>query len=58
MTQTAKTEVSNITDNLADRLQMKNHTIENMSLVNFGAEKPKIVKTSKVSLKLKFKDGH
>lgn len=58
MTQTAKTEVSNITDFLADILQLKNHTLEKMSLVTFGAERPKIVKTSKVSLKLKFKDGH
>ena len=47
-----------ITENLADRLQLKSQATEKISLITFGAERPKIVKTPKVSLKLKLKDGH
>lgn len=48
-----------ITEDLADyRSQLKSHITKKISLITFGAERPKIVKTLKVSLKLKPKDGH
>lgn len=37
---------------------MKSHATEKKSLITFGAERPKIVKTPKVSLKIKLKDEH
>ncbi|XP_062582984.1 uncharacterized protein LOC134244753 [Saccostrea cucullata] len=45
-----------ITENLAEKLKLKILTTEKISLITFGAEKPKIVKTPKVSLKMKLKD--
>ncbi|XP_062614769.1 uncharacterized protein LOC134276539 [Saccostrea cucullata] len=47
-----------ITENLAEKLKLKILTTEKISLITFGAEKPKIVKTPKVSLKVKLKDRH
>ncbi|XP_062618742.1 uncharacterized protein LOC134280348 [Saccostrea cucullata] len=47
-----------ITEILAEKLKLKILTIEKISLITFGAEKKKIVKTPKVSLKVKLKDRH
>ncbi|XP_078334132.1 uncharacterized protein LOC144625796 [Crassostrea virginica] len=47
-----------ITESLADKLNLKARTTEKISVITFGAERPKIVKTPKVSLTLKLKDGH
>ncbi|XP_063414878.1 uncharacterized protein LOC134696853 [Mytilus trossulus] len=46
-----------ITENLAKRLYLKKKTTEEITLVTFGADKPKTLRTQKVSLKIRLKDG-
>ncbi|CAG2201796.1 unnamed protein product [Mytilus edulis] len=46
-----------ITENLAKRLNLKKKATEEITLVTFGADKPKTLRTQKVSLKIRLKDG-
>ncbi|CAG2192995.1 unnamed protein product [Mytilus edulis] len=46
-----------ITENLAKRLNLKKQATEEITLVTFGADKPKTLRTQKVSLKIRLKDG-
>ncbi|XP_071158950.1 uncharacterized protein [Mytilus edulis] len=46
-----------ITKNLAKRLNLKKKATEEITLVTFGADKPKTLRTQKVSLKIRLKDG-
>ncbi|XP_071136931.1 uncharacterized protein [Mytilus edulis] len=46
-----------ITENLAKRLNLKKKARERITLVTFGADKPKTLRTQKVSLKIRLKDG-
>ncbi|XP_063404266.1 uncharacterized protein LOC134687739 [Mytilus trossulus] len=46
-----------ITENLAKRLNLKKKATEEITLVTFGADKPKTFRKQKVSLKIKLKDG-
>ncbi|CAC5424646.1 unnamed protein product [Mytilus coruscus] len=46
-----------ITENLAKRLNLKKKVTEEITLVTFGADKPKTLRTQKVSLKIRLKDG-
>ncbi|CAG2200106.1 unnamed protein product [Mytilus edulis] len=46
-----------ITENLTKRLNLKKKATEEITLVTFGADKPKTLRTQKVSLKIKLKDG-
>jgi predicted DNA-binding antitoxin AbrB/MazE fold protein len=47
-----------LTENLAEKVKLKILTTEKISLITSGAEKPRIVKTPKVSQKVKLKDGY
>ncbi|CAG2200059.1 unnamed protein product [Mytilus edulis] len=44
-----------ITENLANRLNLKKKATEEITLVTFGADKPKTLRTQKVSLKIRLK---
>ncbi|CAG2200043.1 unnamed protein product [Mytilus edulis] len=46
-----------ITEYIIKRLNLKKKATEEITLVTFGADKPKILRTQKVSLKIRLKDG-
>ncbi|XP_062591235.1 uncharacterized protein LOC134252748 [Saccostrea cucullata] len=47
-----------VTEELVSRLNLHRKQTEEISLNTFGVKKPKTMKTTKVSLRIKLKDGH